>query len=182
MTQNRSFDVVQHLAALRRFARTLTRDDTEADDLVHDALVRAYERRGSFDTRRGLKPWLFSVLHNTFIDRVRRRKAEAARDGDYGRDAVGTVAEPAQDAAVRLSQIRRAFDALPHDQREALHLVAVDGLPYQEAAAVLGVPVGTLMSRIGRARAALRALEADRAAEPSPRPNLKIVGGHDDPR
>ncbi|WP_075216137.1 sigma-70 family RNA polymerase sigma factor [Mongoliimonas terrestris] len=183
MTSHGPFDVVQHLASLRRFARTLARSDADADDLVQEALVKAYERRGSFDSRRSLKAWLFAVLHNAFIDGVRRRKAETNRDDAFGLTVAERTAEPGQDSAVRLAQIRRAFARLPQDQREALHLVAVEGLPYQEAAAILDVPVGTLMSRIGRARAALRALESDPADSAGPaRPTLKIIGGQDDPR
>jgi len=78
------FDLIGLLAPLRRYAVVLTRDDTEAEDLVHDALVRAYERRHAFDPSGNLRGWLFSILHNSFIDAQRRKAAEAARARDVG--------------------------------------------------------------------------------------------------
>jgi RNA polymerase sigma-70 factor (ECF subfamily) len=187
--RNQGDDVIGQLSALRRYARALTRDETHADDLVHDALVRAFERRSTF--RRGggdLRTWLFSILHNTFIDGRRRQAAELRRHAEVSR-LTDRVIEPPQESSVRLDQIRQAFNALPEEQRAALHLVAVEGLPYEKAATSLNIPVGTLMSRLGRARAALRAYEDTRPtdrpqlAAPDPswsRPNLRVVGGKND--
>lgn len=188
-----SFDVPAQLGVMRRYARSLTRDDVEAEDLVHDALVRAYERRGSFDTERaapgkgqrgagqdgaGLRGWLLSVLHNVFIDRRRSRVAEARREAE-SLDQAESVTAPAQEHHVRLAQVRDAFMDLSEEQRAVLHLVAIEGLGYAEAAATLGIPQGTLMSRLSRARATLRAMEDGTAAEA---PNhLRIVGGTDEP-
>ena len=96
------------------------------------------------------------------------------------------IAEPVspaeQENRVRLRQIQQAFISLPEEQRAVLHLIAIEGLSYQEAAESLGIPVGTLMSRLGRARAALRAFEAGAAqtAVGRPRPNLRVVGGSHD--
>lgn len=188
-----SFDVPAQLGVMRRYARSLTRDDVEAEDLVHDALVRAYERRGSFDaeratpgkTERGAAPrgaalrgWLLSVLHNVFIDRRRSRVAEARREAE-SLDLAETSAAPAQEHRLRLAQVRDAFMALPEEQRAALHLVAIEGLGYAEAAATLGIPQGTLMSRLSRARATLRAME-EGGAGVGPA-HLRIVGGTDEP-
>ncbi|TCK30019.1 RNA polymerase sigma-70 factor (ECF subfamily) [Ancylobacter aquaticus] len=191
-----SFDVPAQLGVMRRYARTLTRDDIEAEDLVHDALVRAYERRGSFDADRaapgkggqqhrglgqegtGLRGWLLSVLHNVFIDRRRSRIAEARREAD-SLDLADTTAPPVQEHRLRLAQVRDAFMALPEEQRAVLHLVAIEGLGYAEAAATLGIPQGTLMSRLSRARATLRAMEDGTAAGDSN--HLRIVGGTDEP-
>jgi RNA polymerase sigma-70 factor, ECF subfamily len=182
MDSRSRFDVIGLLAPLRRYAAVLTRNDTDADDLVHDTLVRAYERRQTFRPSGDLRAWLFSVLHNSFIDGQRRKAAEAARIRDLA-DAVETVAPAPQDSSVRLHQIRTAFLTLPDEQRAALHLVAIEGLSYQEAADALGIPLGTLMSRIGRARAALRSFEEGTTAvsqpEPLTRPNLRVVGGTD---
>ncbi|MEN3162237.1 sigma-70 family RNA polymerase sigma factor [Tistrella mobilis] len=181
-TTRNGFDVVGELGALRRYARVLTRDEADAEDLVHDALVRAYEKRGSFRSGGNLKGWLLAIVHNTFVSARRARLARQTRE-ERSAELEPLHAEPAQDDAVRLDEVRRAFLQLPDEQREALHLVAIEGLSYQEAAAALDVPVGTLMSRIGRARAALRALdEAGPAAARtagSP-PKLRIVGGSDD--
>ena len=167
------FDIVGQLGSLRRYARSLTRDSADAEDLVHDALVRAYERRGTFRSGGNLRAWLLSIVHNAFIDKMRSRRSEAARveQAFYLTDA----STPApQEHSVRLAQVREAFFRLPEEQRSALHLVAIEGLSYQQAADASGVPLGTLMSRIGRARAALREMEN---AAPSPaKSHLRIVG------
>ena len=160
-------DVIAQLAPLRRYARTLTRDETQAEDLVHDTLVRAYEGRATLRAGANLRTWLFSILHNTFIDGRRQREAKLRREAETSRFAEITV--PAdQESRVRLQQIGRAFRALPDEQRAVLHLVAIEGLPYKEAANALGIPVGTLMSRLGRARAALRAFEENDARSAAP--------------
>ena len=181
-------DVLAQLSPLRRYARALTRNETEAEDLVHDALVRAYERRSTFRLSGNLRNWLLSILHNVFIDGRRknatdqRREAEAAQLADWSWPAD-------QESAVRLQQVRRAFLDLPQEQRAVLHLVAIEGLAYQEAADMLGIPLGTLMSRLGRARAALRDFEEGRGVGPAGLPSrrsarpgsrLRVVGGNDD--
>jgi RNA polymerase sigma-70 factor, ECF subfamily len=173
--RKRMFDVLGQLAALKRYARSLSRNVGDAEDLVHDALVRAYERRSTFRHGANLRNWLMSILHNTHIDRLRSSQARARRDAATMIEAE-TWYPAQQEHGVRLAQVRKAFDSLPKDQREALHLVAVEDLTYQEAADVLGIPVGTLMSRVSRARAALRDFE-DAAKSPS---HLKIVGGSHD--
>lgn len=174
-------DVLDLLVPLRRYARSLTRDPAQADDLVHDTLVRALERQGTLRPGTNLRTWLMTVLHNAFIDDQRRRKVEAR----YA-DALGHIVEeatpPAQEGHVRLAQVREAFQRLPAEQREALHLVTIEGLAYQEAADVLGIPIGTLMSRLGRARAALRNIESGGSRLPAPedapeRPRLRVVQG-----
>lgn len=165
-----SFDVLGQLGSLQRYARSLTRDSADAEDLVHDALVRAYQQRHTFRSGGNLRAWLLSIVHNAFVDRARSRKSEAARIEQVGILSDSSMQAP-QDHAVRLAQVRKAFLDLPEEQRAALHLVSVEGLSYQEAADTLGVPIGTLMSRIGRARAALREMEA---AKPR---HIRIVGG-----
>ncbi len=181
------FDVVSQLASLRRYARSLARDDGDAEDLVHDALVRAYEKRGQFRSGGNLRAWLLSILHNTFVDGIRARRAGSAQL-DRLSDTLAKGSAPSQEQAVRLADIRRTFMALPDEQRAALHLVGIEGLSYQEAAAALGIPVGTLMSRLGRGRAALRASEDRDGTErdgPDCAPKeraarLRLVGGADD--
>jgi RNA polymerase sigma-70 factor (ECF subfamily) len=173
MNQDRhAFDVIGQLSSLRRYARSLVRNSADAEDLVHDALVKAYERRSTFKSGKGLRRWLLAIVHNTHIDRVRAGMARGRRD-----EAVSLEAEDAypahQELNVRLAQIRRAFLTLPEEQREALHLVAVEDLSYQEAADLLGIPLGTLMSRVSRARAALRDYE-NGAVKPS---HLRLVEG-----
>lgn len=174
-------DVVGLLGPLRRYARSLTRDESQADDLVQDTLVRAYEGRGSFRSGGNLRGWLLSILHNTFIDHRRRHVAEFRRLEQVA-FLIDTAAPPEQESRVRLQQVQNAFMSLPDEQRAALHLVAIEGLSYQEAANALNIPVGTLMSRLGRARAVLRGFEAGADREqPSEakRPSLRVVGGSD---
>ncbi|WP_292166849.1 sigma-70 family RNA polymerase sigma factor [Mesorhizobium sp.] len=168
------FDIIGQLGSLRRYARSLTRDGAEAEDLVHDALVRAYERRGTFRSGGNLRAWLLSIVHNAFIDRLRSRKSEAVRieQAEYLADA--SIQAP-QEHSIRLAEVREAFFKLPEEQRSALHLVAIEGLTYSQAAEAIGVPLGTLMSRIGRARAALREMEDTLPARA--KSHLRIVGG-----
>jgi len=172
------FDVHAHLEALRRYARILTRVDQEAEDLVQGALLKAFERSRSFREGADLRVWLMSILHNHFIDLTRSRKASAARERAWAETNAGFT--PAQgEHVVRLDQLRRAFLALPAEQAEALHLMAVEGLSVAETAAVLGAPVGTVMSRVGRAREALRSFEDGPAAKSDPT-RLRLVRGRDD--
>jgi RNA polymerase sigma-70 factor (ECF subfamily) len=183
MNDTKPPDVLGFLEPLRRYARSLTRDDTQAEDLVHDALVRAYERHGTFRAGGNLRAWLLSILHNTFIDHHRQQQAEARRNQGAA-DLIRAVAPADQESRVRLQQVQQAFLRLPEEQRAALHLVAIEGLSYQEAAVSLNIPLGTLMSRLGRARAALRAFEdgPDQVSGSTggPRPQLRIVGGSHD--
>ncbi|MBT9370614.1 sigma-70 family RNA polymerase sigma factor [Rhizobium sp. CSW-27] len=176
------FDVLNQLATLRRYARSLVRNPDDAEDLVHDALVKAYERKGTFRTGANLRNWLLSIVHNTHIDRLRRKRSTEARHkaaAELGETA--HVADP--DQSIRLRQLREAFFALPEEQRDALHLVAIEGLSYQEAADALSIPVGTLMSRLSRARARLRAFEENGRRLPIASGHLTIIeGGRDDTR
>ncbi len=168
------FDVLAQLSSLRRYARSLVRHPDDAEDLVHDALVRAYERKATFRTGGNLRNWLLSIVHNTHIDRLRRAKSLDRRHDDAAY-LVDTVEQTDPNHSIRLKQLREAFHALPDEQRDALHLVAIEGLSYQEAATALSIPVGTLMSRISRAREKLRAFEEGRRGGT---PNhLKIIGG-----
>lgn len=171
------FDVIGQLTSLRRYARSLTRDPADAEDLVHDALLRAFERKHTFRPDGNLRSWLLSILHNVFVDDRRSRRSEKARIEAAEQVAV-TFSEPPQEHAVRLAQVHKAFFDLPEEQRAALHLIAIDGLSYQDAANALRIPIGTLMSRIGRARATLRELEA--SAPPGSKSHLKLVGGRDE--
>ena len=183
MPKDARFNVVGQLESMRKYARALTRDADEAEDLVHDALLRAYERRRRFRAGQNLRAWLLAVLHNAFIDIVRKRRAEARRLARVAEMAPRET-PPNQDHAVRLAQVRAAFLELPDSQRAVLHLIVIEGLSYQEAAATLDIPLGTLMSRLGRARAALRSGEESSAAAPEPfarSARLRVVGGSDDP-
>src|SRR6056297_2698074 len=151
-------DIVGQIEALRRYAGVLTRDPGAADDLVQTTFVRAQERLATFRDGADLRVWLMAILHNLFIDNRRSAQAAQAREQAWAETRPSFV-EASGEMAARLAQVRAAFLSLSAEQREALHLVAVEGLGPAEAAQVLGVPVGTVMSRVGRARAALRAFE-----------------------
>lgn len=142
------------IPALRRYAFALTRDHHRADDLVQDCLERAvgrwYLRRSDGD----LRAWLFAILHNLFVSGLRRgrsRPRHESLDSDAGPDVPG-----GQEGALMGRDILRALEALPLDQRAVLLLVGVEGLSYEAASRVLGVPLGTVMSRLSRAREAMR--------------------------
>ena len=143
--------------ALRRFARALARDSEAADDLVQDTMVRAL--RGEHLFHGGdLRTWLFTILLN--LDRNRRRGL-ARRPVLAAIEDVDPPGEPGADGS--RPDIERGLTLLPQEQREVLLLVTLEGLSYREAAEVQGVPIGTVMSRLSRARAALRAhLEGER--------------------
>ncbi|MFC0406646.1 sigma-70 family RNA polymerase sigma factor [Roseomonas elaeocarpi] len=152
------FDVEEQIPFLRRYARVLARHAADADDLVQEALVRAYDRRAAFRIGGNLRAWLLSITYSTFVDGWRSRRSERVREGDYA-TIQPREADPTQLDHVHLRQIEEAFLLLPDDQRAAFHLVVVEGLSYEDAAAALGVPTGTVMSRLSRARAALRGVE-----------------------
>lgn len=146
------------LPPLRRFARALARDPASADDLVQATLERAL---GAWNRRRdddALRPWLFAILHRQFLDQRRRagrwQRVLAVFGGEAG------AAPSAEETFVARSSLE-AFDALSTDHRAVLLLVVVEGLDYREAARALDVPVGTVMSRLARARAAYRRLTGD---------------------
>jgi RNA polymerase sigma factor (sigma-70 family) len=162
------------LAAMRRYARSLTRDPVDADDVVQDALVRAIEGERTYQPTRSRRRWLMAIVHNVFVSARRREAAEARRNDRFADTLMAHIA-PEQEERVRLGEVARAFSALPDHHRAVLHLVAVEGLSYQEAAEVLQVPVGTVMSRLARARAGLREGKGER-----PRAALRVVGGNDD--
>ncbi|MGA0614798.1 sigma-70 family RNA polymerase sigma factor [Paracoccus sp. KR1-242] len=166
--------ILDQLPALRRYALALSRNDAEADDLVQETLLRGHENRRGIRMGGNIRAWLFTILRNIFLDRLRSRRAERRRHDTLAAIAPQAMDAP-QDAAMRLAQLRGAFMDLPDDQREALSLVAIEGMTYAEAAELAGVPLGTLMSRVGRARAQLRAFEEGK----TPARGLKLVGGRD---
>ena len=156
-----SDQLIAVLPRLRRFARGLAGSAIEADDLVQAACERALARRHQFQEGTRFDSWMFRIVQTIWIDQIRARKVRR-EDAELSDVRVGSD-EPVRRLEARLSlgDVRRAVARLPTDQRAALLLVTVDGLSYKEAAAVVGVPVGTIMSRLARARVALQAqLEA----------------------
>ncbi|HMP44439.1 MAG TPA: sigma-70 family RNA polymerase sigma factor [Sphingopyxis sp.] len=172
---DRDEDMEGDLAAMRRYALSLARDGQDADDVVQDALLRAIERQATFRPERSRRRWLLAIVHNVFISGLRRKAAERRRNDRFAETLVAHGDAP-QEHHARLGEIARGFAALPEHHRGVLHLTAVEGFSYQECAELLDIPVGTVMSRVSRARAALRrAEEEERGAVP-----LRLVGGCDD--
>ncbi|HEX9489727.1 MAG TPA: sigma-70 family RNA polymerase sigma factor [Stellaceae bacterium] len=150
--------LAEHIAALRRYARALLGDRIDADDLVQDCLARALSRAHLWRPGTDLRAWLFTILHNIHINNLRSRRAHVAANEDlsYGRTARAMAALPDQDARLELRDLERALDRIPDEQRQVLLLVGMEGMSYDEAARVVGVPIGTIMSRVARGRDALR--------------------------
>lgn len=169
-------DIPAHLGVLRRYALVLARDAGEAEDLVQEALLRAIASSHTWQPGRPVRPWLLAILHNVHVSRRRRRQIEAAATGELA-ETLPRAMPPAQPGQVELGATIKALLTLPEEQREVLVLVAIEGLAYKEAAELLEIPVGTLMSRLGRARAALRVATGagDPQAEPARRPSLRVV-------
>jgi len=145
----------EEIPALRRYARYLTRDADRADDLVQDSLERAIAKRRLWHKPESLRPWLFAVLHNVHLNQIRRQTRQPA---EVPLDQVFPQASRSegQTNTVMIGQVMAALDHLEPQQREVLVLVAVEGLHYKEVAMVLGLPTGTVMSRLSRARERLR--------------------------
>ena len=152
---------------LRRYARALTGDAWAADDLVQDTLERACDRWQLWKAGSDLRAWLFTLMHNLFIDGARRALRQAGQRGDIEDAASELVAPPA--ATDQVLDLQRCLLRLPEEQREVLLLVTLQDLSYEEVARVTGTPIGTVMSRLSRARSRLRELmEGAPAAAPSP--------------
>ena len=151
-----SDQLIATLPRLRRFARGLTGSASDADDLVQAACERALTREHQFQEGTRFDSWMFRIVQTIWIDQLRARDVRK-EDGEIIEERLGTDA-PARwtEARLVLSEVRQAVDCLPQDHRSVLMLVTVEGLSYKEAAAVVGVPVGTIMSRLARARIALQ--------------------------
>ena len=150
------------LPRLRRFARGLAGSVAEADDLVQAACERALARAHQFQEGTRFDSWMFRIVQTIWIDQLRARDVRK-EDGDVAEERLGTDAPVRRiEARLALNEVRQAVELLPPDQRATLMLVTVEGLSYKEAAEVAGVPVGTIMSRLARARVALQQqLDAD---------------------
>jgi RNA polymerase sigma-70 factor, ECF subfamily len=160
--------------ALRRYAVGLLRSRDEADDLVHDCLVRALDKLHTRCEELEVRPWLFTILHNLFISQLRRR---GSRPQSESLDEIHESAHsqrPSQEDGLQWRDLLRDLQRLPEDQRSVLLLVSVEDLSYAQAAAVLGVPIGTVMSRLARGRERLRQY-ANAGANPEARPALRRV-------
>src|SRR5215469_9421372 len=146
-------EVVGLIPALRAFAWSLSHNGSDADDLVQDTLIKAWTNRDKFEPGTNLRAWLFTILRNTYYTNVLRRRREV-RD-ETGEYAGSLKAAPTQDWSVAMHSLQAALQQLPDEHREALILVGAAGLSYEEAAEICGCALGTIKSRVNRARARL---------------------------
>jgi RNA polymerase sigma-70 factor (ECF subfamily) len=149
-------ELLEHLPAMRAFALSLSRNGATADDLVQDAVVKAWSNFDKFQPGTNLRAWLFTILRNTYYSQFRKRRRET-EDPD-GVMAAGLSVSPQHDGRLAIRDFRVAFAELPDEQCEALVLVGVEGFSYQEAAEMCGCALGTIKSRVNRARARLAEL------------------------
>ncbi|NIZ12080.1 RNA polymerase sigma factor [Phaeobacter sp. HF9A] len=177
MTADPRDEMIEHLGALRAFAMSLTRNAATADDLVQDTLIKAWTNIDSFQRGSNMRAWLFTILRNTFYS-LRRKRQREVEDVD-GSLSLALASKPDHDGRLNLRDFIHVFEKLPDTQREALVLVGVEGFSYEEAAETCAVAVGTIKSRVGRARATLAELlhlDEDEALELTDSVTAGIVG------
>ena len=158
--------VEREIPRLRRYARALTRAPDRADDLVQDTLVRALTKGQLWQPGTNIRAWLFTIMHNQYVNTVRREVREApAVDLDHISSTLVATTDPTSSRQLR--ELDRALARLPDEQREVILLVGLEGIAYENVAQILGVPVGTVRSRLSRGRERLRGLMG-RREEPKP--------------
>lgn len=149
--------VEEQIPRLRRYARALTRQVDRADDLLQDTLLRAISKADLWQPGTNIRAWLFRVMHNQYINDVRRNIREGTVITiDNVSSPLAAITDPS--ASRQLRELDRAMAMLAHEQREAVLLIGLEGLAYQQAAEILGIPIGTVRSRLSRARSRLRDL------------------------
>jgi RNA polymerase sigma-70 factor (ECF subfamily) len=155
--------ILEEIPRLRRYSRALLRDRDRADDLVQDCLERALANLDNWRTGESPRKWLFTIMHHIFVDQMRKdkRRGESAMLPLDGFEAMAVPAEQTEDAGSR--EVLQALQTISPERRAAILMVSVEGFSYAEASTILGVPAGTLMSRIARGRDDLRALLDDGA-------------------
>lgn len=175
-------DFKRELAALiphlRAFARSLCGDATLADDLAQDAMLKAWNARQSFNAGTNMKAWAFTILRNVFYSEKRRSWRRTPLDPEVA--AATLVSNDNPSDSLELLAMRNALTMLPVDQREALILVGAGGLPYEEAAEICGVAVGTIKSRVSRARKAVTEILESNGAGYSDDSGMKAKDAFDD--
>jgi len=156
-------ELIELMPNLRAFARSICGNATRADDLVQETLVKAWEKQDSFEPGTNLKAWLFTILRNTFYTEIRKRKREVEDVDDIRAGKLSVDAS--QESHIEFREMSAALQQLTDDHREAILLVGAEGMSYEEAAEVCGCPVGTVKSRVNRARQRLAELMGDDFAD-----------------
>lgn len=154
-------ELIALIPHLRAFARTLAGDPTSADDLAQDAMMKAWDARASYQMGTNMKAWTFMILRNQFYSEKRRSWRQTQLDQEAAERTLVAVDDP--EAPVALDELRLGLGMLPPEQREALILVGAGGFAYEEAADICGCAVGTVKSRVSRARRALQGILEDGA-------------------
>jgi RNA polymerase sigma-70 factor (ECF subfamily) len=149
-------ELVALIPHLRAFARTLAGDPASADDLAQDAMMKAWDARASYQMGTNMKAWTFMILRNQFYSEKRRSWRQTQLDQEAAERTLVAVDDP--EAPVALDELRMGLSMLPAEQREALILVGAGGFAYEEAAEICGCAVGTVKSRVSRARRALQGI------------------------
>lgn len=175
-------EIVEHMNALRSFAVSLTRDPVLAEDILQEAVIKAWINFDKFETGTNMRAWLITILRNTFYSEM--RKAKHSFEEIASELATTPAVPPRHDGVLQMRDFRRAFRRLSLEHREALLLVGAMGFSYDEAADMCGVPVGTIKSRVIRARRSLAAhLEIEKGeardlTDPSTRAVLSNAAPH----
>ncbi len=152
LVQDLKKDLIAMLPRLRRFARTMTRSVTEADDLVQEACLRALSRSDQWDPSQPLDRWVFRITRNLWISELRKRQVRLGQGHVPADETTELVSRDTGEESVVASQLKGKIAALPQDLSSVLLLVSVEGYSYAETAELLSVPIGTVMSRVHRAR------------------------------
>ncbi|MEK7230023.1 MAG: RNA polymerase sigma factor [Candidatus Binatota bacterium] len=161
--------IATHIPQLRRYARALTGDYTAAEDLVQDTLERAWKRIGLWRLGSDLRAWLFTIMHNLYVNQL---KTDSRKQGQPPEQATLDLSvRPTQEDRLELRDLNKALRRLSNEQREVLLLVGLEQRSYEEVAKVLGIPIGTVMSRLSRGRDQLRAMMEGSSAAPQ----LKVI-------
>lgn len=161
--------IATHIPQLRRYARALTGDYTAAEDLVQDTLERAWKRIGLWRLGSDLRAWLFTIMHNLHVNQL---NADSRQQGQLSEQATLDLSvRPTQEDRLELSDLNKALRRLSNEQREVLLLVGLEQMSYEEVAKALGIPIGTVMSRLSRGRDQLRAMMEGSSAAPQ----LKVI-------
>lgn len=148
-------ELIAILPRLRRFARSMTRSVAEADDLVQDACLRALDKADQWDPAQPLDRWVFRIARNLWISEIRKQKVRMGQGQVPAEEASELISRETGEAAVAHGQLRAKIDALPRDLSMVLLAVSVEGYSYAEAAQLFDIPLGTVMSRVHRARKTL---------------------------
>ena len=173
--ENDQAALVALIPRLRRYARALTGDRPRADDLVQDTIERAIAKWSLWRPGTDLRAWTFTIMHNVFVNQIRRSARDAVATDPAVLAELDLADANVADTLVRLNGIERALAQLPEEQREVLLLVSLEGMSYDEVAYTLGVPAGTVMSRLSRARSRLAGLLEGAAPQADATRQLKVV-------